>query len=105
MSRVALVVEFEIRPGMREAFLQHLQAHAEATLAEVEGCLQFDVLVPKELQFDAPHVDDPNHVFLYEVYADDAALISHVESPRVARTRAGYVDMVLSRRIVRCFLD
>jgi len=103
MSQVALMVQFEIRPGRREAFLEHMRAHASATLSEVEGCLQFDVLVPEEQQFDvAEHVEDPDHVYLYEVYVDDAALIAHVGSPRVARTRAGYADMVVSRRIVRC---
>lgn len=103
MSQVALVVQFEIRSGQREAFLAHMRAHAAATLSEVEGCIQFDVLVPQEQQFDtAERIEDPDHVYLYEVYVDNAALIAHVGSPRVARTRAGYADMVLSRKIIRC---
>ena len=106
MGKVALIVEFEIKPGNREAFLAHLRAHAADTLAGVPGCLQFEVMVPREVQFDVlERTPDHNRVFLYEVYADDATLEAHLQSPRVAKTRAGYADIVETRRITRCSLD
>ena len=103
MSKISLVVEFHVKPERRADFLAHMRAHAAASLAEVDGCLRFDILVPKEVRFDVPvHVKDDKRVFLYEMYRDDAAFQAHVTSPRVAKTRAGYADMVESRVITRC---
>lgn len=103
MSKIALVVQFHVKPEHRAAFLSHMRAHAAATLAEVDGCLQFDVLIPKEVRFDVPvHEEDNKRVFLYEMYRDDAAFQAHVTSPRVAKTRAGYASMIESRIITRC---
>ena len=103
MSKTALVVEFRIKPGRRDDFLKLMREHAAGSLAHSDGCLQFDVLVPKEVQFDAPtHEPDHNRVILYEVYRDEDAFQVHVKSERVAKTRAGYAEMVESRRITRC---
>lgn len=103
VSKVALIVHFEIKPGRRADFVSHLRAHAADTLAHVEGCLQFEVLVPMETQFDAPEREaDLSHVYLYELYTNNEAFQAHVQSPRVARTRAGYADLIESRKIVRC---
>jgi (4S)-4-hydroxy-5-phosphonooxypentane-2,3-dione isomerase len=103
VSKTALVVEFRIKPGRRDDFLKLMKEHAAGSLAHSDGCLQFDVLVPKEVQFDAPKQEpDANRVFLYEVYRDEDAFQTHVKSPRVAKTRASYADMVESRRITRC---
>ena len=65
MSKIALVVEFQIKAGQRDAFLEIIRGHAAGTKADVEGCLQFDVLIPE---------DDDNKVMLGEMYRDDAAL-------------------------------
>jgi len=106
MGKVALIVQFEIKPGKRDAFLAHIRPHAANTLAEVEGCERFDVLVPKEAQFDVPdRVADIDHVFLYEVYRDESALQAHLESSRVAGTRKGYADLIESRKIIRCAVN
>jgi quinol monooxygenase YgiN len=103
MSKIALVVEFNLKPGKREDFLKVMRAHAAATLENVDGCLKFDVLVPREMQYDAtPHEPDTRRVFLYEMYRDDAALQAHITSPRVAKTRGAYAEFVESRKITRC---
>ena len=103
MSKVALVVEFRIKPGRRDDFLKLMREHARGTLENVDGCLQFDVLVPKEIQFDAPsHEPDNDRVFLFEMYRDEDVLQTHLKSPRVAKTRGGYAEFVESRKITRC---
>ena len=93
MSKIAIVVDFTIKPGQRDAFLQIIRDHASGTLAEEEGCLQFDVLLPKE---------GDNRVLLYEAYRDDAAFQVHGKSPRLARTRASYGDLIENRTIHLC---
>ena len=74
MSKIALVVEFTLRDGVRDEFLEVIRGHAAGTKADEEGCLQFDVLIPEEGE---------NKVMLVEMYKDDAALDIHIASPRL----------------------
>jgi autoinducer 2-degrading protein len=93
MSKIALVVEYRVKPDHREAFLRLMREHAAGTLVEEAGCLQFDVLLPQE---------DASRVFLYEVYRDDAAFQEHNKSARLAQTRGSYADMLEHRTITVC---
>ena len=95
MSKTALVVEFRIKPGRRDDFLKLMKEHAAGSLAHSDGCLQFDVLVPKEVQFDAPKQEpDANRVFLYEVYRDEAGFQAHTQTPHLARWREAAKECV-----------
>src|SRR3546814_7608356 len=71
MSKIALVVEFQLKPEKRQAFEVLWRQYSAGTLQDEEGCLQLDVLVPKK---------DDDRVLLYEVYRDDAALPAHMRS-------------------------
>jgi len=93
MSKICLIVDFTIRPGAKTRFLDIIREHASRTLANEDGCLQFDVCDPAEGE---------NRVFLYEMYADDAAFETHKASPTLARTRERYADLVESRDIHIC---
>ncbi len=93
MSKIAIVVEFQVKPGCMKDFLSVIRDHAAGTLQEEDGCLQFDVLLPKE---------GGDRVLLYEAYRDDAAFEVHAESARLARTRSSYADMIEKRTITLC---
>ena len=93
MSKIALVVEYWVKPDHHEAFLRLMREHAAGTLAEEAGCLQFDVLLPQA---------DESRVFLYEVYRDGAAFEEHNKSARLAQTRDSYADMLDQRTITVC---
>lgn len=93
MSKIALVVEFQIKPGQRDAFLKIIREHAAGTRADEPGCLQFDVLVPEA---------GPDRVLLYEMYRDDAAFAEHRNSARLAQTRSRYADLIAHRTITAC---
>lgn len=93
MSKIALVVEYQVKAGCMEDFLRLMRDHAAGTLQEEDGCLQFDVLLPKEGEA---------RVLLYEVYRDDAAFEVHGQSPRLARTRSSYAHMLENRTITQC---
>ena len=93
MSKRSLIVEFKIKPGQREQFLDIIKDHAAGTLAEEEGCQQFNVGVPD---------DDEDMVLLYEQYRDEAALDIHKASPRLVRTRERYAELIESRAIRVC---
>ena len=96
MSKIALVVEFTLRDGVRDEFLEVIRGHAAGTKADEEGCLQFDVLIPEEGE---------KKVMLVEMYKDDAALDIHIASPRLQATRAAYSDMIESRTITKTRVD
>ncbi|HEV2301527.1 MAG TPA: putative quinol monooxygenase [Stellaceae bacterium] len=92
MSRVMIVVEFEVRPQHRDEFIALLKGHAQRSRAE-DGCEQFDVLLPHE---------DAGRVFLVEAWRDQPALAVHGRQPAMAALRETYGPWIASRRAVRC---
>ena len=95
MSKVALVVELGMVPGQRDTFLERARGHAETCLAEEAGCLRFDILVPEEAG---------ERVFLYEIYADQAAVDFHLSTPRMARYLEDTGPMIANRKRSLCRL-
>ena len=93
MGRIALVVEYDVKPEHMQAFKALMQEHARATLAEEDGCVAFDLLTPRDM---------PGKMFLYECYADDAAFAAHNATARLADTREKYKNMLSGRRIAVC---
>jgi quinol monooxygenase YgiN len=93
MSKIALVVEFRLKPDCRQAFKDLLTDHAALTLDDEDGCLHFDVVVDQE---------DDGRAFLYEIYRDQAALEVHRNSPILAKTRAAYADLISDRKLTVC---
>jgi len=91
---LALVVSIEVPPASRDRFLAAIRAQAAASLAEEPGCLRFDVCAVE---------DDPTRFVLYEVYADEAALAAHGETPHFARWRQAAEDcgLTLERTLAR----
>lgn len=92
MAKIALVVEFHVKPERRAAFIDLIREHAEGTLRDEEGCVQFDVLLPNE----------NGRIFLYEVYRDEDALKEHMQSQRLAETRSRYDGWIEERTITVC---
>lgn len=67
----AVTVLFEIKPGQMETFLPLMIENAETSLKEEPGCRQFDVCTDP---------NRPGEVFLYELYSDEAAFKTHLET-------------------------
>lgn len=95
MSRIMIVVEFEVKPEHRSEFIELIKGHAQRSRGE-DGCLQFDVLLPQE---------DRNRVLLVEAWRDQAALDAHSKGPMLAKTRETYQPWLTSRRAIRCLAD
>lgn len=72
MGAIVLVVRLTAQPGKRDEFLPHLQANAAGAKRDEPGCQRFEIMLPK---------DDPDTLYLHEVYDDDAALAAHREAP------------------------
>jgi (4S)-4-hydroxy-5-phosphonooxypentane-2,3-dione isomerase len=92
MSKVTILVETETLPGKRPELVALLTAHAARTLANEPGCLQFDVVIPD---------DDPDRIFLIEVYADREAREAHLRHPRLTELQRAQVGLIRHRRVVK----
>ena len=80
-------VDLDLVPSERDKFLEAIAEDAAATRKE-PGCLQFDVLVL---------ANDPNHLFLYEVYESEAAFKAHRESDYFKKYASTTASMVAKR--------
>ncbi len=83
------VVELDIVPEQRDAFLAHAKENAETTAKE-PGCKEFNVVVSAK---------DPNHVMLFEVYDNEASLQKHRATEHFKHYQAATNPMVTKRDI------
>jgi quinol monooxygenase YgiN len=87
MSNV-LAVTWVAKPGHEERVAGILRTLAPLVRTE-PGCVHY---YPSQAQ------DDPRRFFLYEEYADDAAVQAHVESEHFKRLVLGEAVPLLERR-------
>ena len=66
-----ITVDFKINQGYEARFLERMRRQAKDSMELEEGCLRFDVCLDP---------GDPGHVFLYEIYRDEAAFQVHLDS-------------------------
>lgn len=95
MPAIALVVELETRAGQRDAFVARALEHRDNVFANEPGCLRFDVMTSDE---------EADKVFLYEVYADAAALETHFNTDHMKAYREDTGPMLAGRKRNRCTL-
>ena len=80
-------VDLDINPADMPKFLEAIKANGAASVKE-PGCRMFNIHVSAK---------DPNHVFLYEVYDNAAALDSHRQTDHFKKYAATTKDMVTKR--------
>ena len=90
MSKIALVVKFTAAEGRREELIEGLKGHAQRSLDNEEGCIRFDVLIPRNGEAD---------VMLYELYASQEAFDLHSASDHIKMWRGMSEGMVAERNI------
>ena len=73
-----LVVKSQLKPGYREQFMKASMGDALGANHDEPGCLRFDVIQDGE---------DPNVIYFYEVYVDDAAFEEHLRAPHFTAWR------------------
>ncbi len=67
-----IVVPLQIKEGHKEEFVEALLEDAKGAVSDEPGCLRFDVIQDS---------GDPNRIWVYEVYADEAAFQAHLQAP------------------------
>ena len=98
--KVAIVVDFRIKPGMEADFAAHIREHAANTLAEEPGCERFDVLAV--LKDDG--TPDAGRIMLYELYSSHDAVAAHRANPRMKQIGPRGAAMVAERTLTMCEL-
>ena len=67
-----IVAPIQIKQGHKDEFIEAMLGDARGSVNDEPGCLRFDVI-----QDGA----DPNRIWLYEVYVDEAAFQAHTKTP------------------------
>src|SRR5215831_19505033 len=80
-------VDLDINPADMPKFMEAIKENGAASVHE-PGCRMFNIHVSAK---------DPNHVFLYEVYDNAAALDSHRQTAHFKKYAATTKDMVVKR--------
>lgn len=73
-----LLLKTQLKPGAFEAFMGAMRINAAASVRDEPGCLTFDVMRDRS---------DPDLVWLYEVYVDEAAFEVHMQSAHFLASR------------------
>ncbi|MCL4861746.1 MAG: antibiotic biosynthesis monooxygenase [Caldilineaceae bacterium] len=73
-----IIAPIQIKEGFKEKFVEAMLDDAKGSVNNEPGCLRFDVIQ------DAA---DPNRIWLYEVYVDEAAFQAHLEAPHFIKWR------------------
>ena len=82
-------VDLDIVPSETAKFLEAVKENGEFAVKE-PGCREFNITVL---------TSNPNHVFLYEVYDNEAALNSHRNSDHFKKFQATTANMVSGRNV------
>jgi autoinducer 2-degrading protein len=82
-------VDLDIKPGDMPKFLEYVKENGASAVKE-PGCREFNISVLAK---------DPNHVFLFEVYDNEAALATHRATDHFKKFAAATADMVAKREV------
>lgn len=87
----AVTVVLKTDPAQREAFHALMRTNARTSLEQEPGCRRFDI---------CRNEDDPDTVFLYELYDDRSAFDAHLQSAHFKSFDAAVASMVLAKEVI-----
>ncbi len=73
-----IIAPIQIKQGYKTEFIEAMLEDARGSVDNEPGCLRFDVI---------QDAGDPNRIWLYEVYQDEAAFEAHLQSPHLIKWR------------------
>jgi (4S)-4-hydroxy-5-phosphonooxypentane-2,3-dione isomerase len=81
-------VDIDVVPGQIDNYLAALKENGAAAVKQEPGCHEFNITVSQK---------DPNHVFIFEVYDNAAALDAHRQTDHFKKYAAVTKEMVARR--------
>ena len=82
-------IDFDIAPAEMDKYLAAIKENGAASVKE-PGCQRFDIMVL---------ASNPNHVFLYEVHDNEAAVQAHRTTDHFKKYQATTANMVTGRNV------
>jgi len=73
-----IIVPIQVKEGHKEEFVKASLLDAQGSVNDEPGCLRFDLIQDP---------GDPNRVWLYEIYKDEAAFQAHTQAPHFIKWR------------------
>ena len=73
-----IIAPIQIKEGHKQEFIEAMLDDAKGSLNDEPGCLRFDVV---------QDATEPNRIWLYEVYVDEAAFEAHRQAPHFIKWR------------------
>lgn len=92
MSRIAILIEYEVAPEKRAAFDSALRRNVNETMGDA-GCLRMEILHPK---------GDPGRIVLSELWEDRASIDRHRLKPGHDAGHAAVDALVTRKRALVC---
>jgi (4S)-4-hydroxy-5-phosphonooxypentane-2,3-dione isomerase len=92
MAGFAIVVEFRLKPGARDRFVELVTVNAATSVRDEPGCRRFDILLPE---------GNVDRVDLYEIYDDAEAFAAHLETPHFKRFKAASAELIEQQTVTR----
>jgi len=86
-----IILKTRLQPGSLDAFMAAMRVNAAASVRDEPGCLAFDVLRDRS---------DPDLVWLYEVYSDEAALDAHMQSAHFLASRPLVNPLIVEQEVI-----
>ena len=79
-----IIAPIQIKAGSKEQFMKEILDDARGSVNDEPGCLKFDVV---------QDANEPNRIWLYEVYKDEAAFQAHTQAPHFIKFRDATADL------------
>ena len=92
VDAIVVIAEFTVPAAKNDEFLAVCEADGRGSVAHEPGCQQFDTLTCSE---------QPELVVLFEVYDDEAAFQTHLQTPHYATFADGVKRLGLAEPTVR----
>lgn len=90
-DRITRLAEIEVDPDQLEAYMQYAIEVGNISMATEPGVLTLFSMQDKE---------NPAKIYILEVYADNAAYQSHIQTPHFKKYKEGTAKMVRSLRLI-----
>lgn len=87
----SLILKTQLQPGSLEQFMDAMRVNAASSVRDEPGCLVFDVVRDR---------NDPDLVWLYEVYTDEAAFEAHMLTAHFLASRPLVEPLIVRQEVV-----
>ena len=86
-----LILKTQLKPNSFDAFMAAMTINAAASVRDEPGCLVFDLLRDRS---------DPDLLYLYEVYTDEAAFAAHMLTAHFLASRPLVDPLIFSQEVI-----